>query len=462
MSTHFSNDPRYVAQLQRVEHQIAHQQLQAAAQGLNVLVKSNANDPRIYLLGARLAQTSGNRESALKSARRALGLAPQWPVSAIYLAELLAELGQTEEALQLAAQALAHDAAASAADQSNIDLFRKASAVAQRLNAHELAEKWLRQGLLAKPDDADAMHQLARTLVAKGDTGEGIRVLENLLTQHPGNTALTLNHLRACLTAQQFDKALADSATLLQADPGNALYQFYHELASGSTPKAQPAALITDLFDSQAASFDALMVGQLQYKVPQTVAALVRQWHPDADADILDLGCGTGLLGAALGPNKGVVVGVDLSHQMVAQAARRQVYDKFHMVDVLDALRETPSDQYHVLTALDVFIYIGDISSAILNAYRILLPGGHLVFTCEQLLGDSGADYALPATYRYTHQRAYVQKLLIKAGFEGVDLQDLVLHQDAGGPVQGFMVVASKPLVAKPKVVRKRTPKTAD
>lgn len=458
MQNPFSNDPRYIAQLQRVEHQISSNQLQMAAQGLNVLVKTHAKDPRLYLLGATLAQSANNQDAALKSARRAQTLAPMWPVSTIYLAELLAQVGQSEEALQLAVKALELATEQATADRGITEFLRKAAAIAQRYGAHEIAEKWLRRAVQANPDDAQAQHQLARTLIAQGDTDQGIHILETLLTQQPGNPALILNHLRACIAGHQPAKAQADAIALLELDPDNPLYAFYHELSCGKTPKAQPAALVTDLFDTQAATYDALMVGQLHYKAPQTVAALIHGWYPDDAADILDLGCGTGLLGAALGPHKGVMVGVDLSHQMVAQAVRRRVYDKFHTVNLLDALRETPADQYHVISALDAFIYVGDLSTAIPNALRILLPGGHLVFTCEQAAATD-ADYALPATYRYTHQRGYVEKLLQKAGFEGIELQDMELHRGAGQPVQGFLVVARKPLVAKPKVVRKRTPK---
>lgn len=458
MTKPFLNDSRHIEQLKHVEHQIASKQLQRAAQKLNTLVKVHPNDPRIYLLGAMLAQSTGNQQAALKSARRAHSLAPQWPVSSIYLAELLADAGQIPEALQLATDTIAHHATAATPD--DVELLRKAAALAQRANAHTLAEQWLRLALQTVPDNPTLRHLLAHSLVATGNAHEGAAMLEDLLTQQPAHPVLRLNHLRACLAAGQRDKAQADAQALLALDANNHLAQFYFELASGKTPATQPAALITELFDEQAASYDALMVGQLHYRLPQDVAALIHQWYPNHDADILDLGCGTGLLGAALGPNKGVIVGVELSHKMVAQAIRRQVYDKFHTVNLLDALRETPAEQYHVIAALDVFIYVGDLHAVFADAQRILVPGGRLVFTCEQGT-HTDADYALPDTYRYTHQRSYVQKLLKKAGFQNVALHDTQLHEAAGKTVPGFLVVAHKPEAIKTRTTRRRTPATA-
>jgi len=148
-------------------------------------------------------------------------------------------------------------------------------------------------------------------------------------------------------------------------------------------------------------------------------------------------------LGACLGPIQGVVVGVDLSAEMLAQAARHGVYDKFHQVNVLDALQATPADLYHVIAALDVFVYIGDLESVVSDAHRILVPGGRFVFSCEAGAED-GPDFAMHQSLRYTHRRSYVQRLLEQSGFQEVQIDDRVIRYEAGQPVQGLLAVARK------------------
>jgi predicted TPR repeat methyltransferase len=175
---------------------------------------------------------------------------------------------------------------------------------------------------------------------------------------------------------------------------------------------------------------------------------MIKQWHPDRKGDVLDLGCGTGLLGVSLGPIEGVLVGVDLSAGMLEQAGRHRVYDSFHHVNLLDALLATPASLYHVIAALDVFVYVGCLDAAIPNALRVLLPGGRFVFSCET--GGTG-DYALQSSYRYTHQRDYVQRLLGAAGFEDVSMKNLILRHEANQPVEGFLVVARKPVTKADK-----------
>ena len=250
--------------------------------------------------------------------------------------------------------------------------------------------------------------------------------------------------MQACLSAQQTAQAVLDGEALLAMDPANEEYKFYFDIARGLTPKTMPVAVVSGLFDGHAAGFDRHVVLQLQYKLPRDVAQMINLWHPDRKGDVLDLGCGTGLLGACLGPIEGVLVGVDLSGDMIAQATRHRVYDRFHQVNLLNALQATPENLYHVITALDVLIYVGSLEAVIPNAYRILLPGGRLVFSCEAG-GDGEADYTLQSNYRYTHQHSYVQRLLAQAGFEDIVIEDRVLRLEANQPVASFLVTARKP-----------------
>ena len=177
--------------------------------------------------------------------------------------------------------------------------------------------------------------------------------------------------------------------------------------------------------------------------MPQDVAQWILDWYPDKKVDVLDLGCGTGLLGASLGPLKGVIVGVDLSTKMIEKAAQRGVYAQFNQVNVLDALQATPESHYDVITALDVLIYVGDLSTVIPNAHRILTPSGRFVFSCEAA-PQKVKTFALQATQRFVHQQDHVNKLLKAAGFGQIQMETRALRLEAGEPVQGFVVTAQK------------------
>jgi len=107
--------------------------------------------------------------------------------------------------------------------------------------------------------------------------------------------------------------------------------------------------------------------------------------------------------------------------QLVASPVKQLALQ--HGLAVLQPTTLRTEEAQHVIAALDVFTYIGCLDVVIPNAYHILLPGARLVFSCETG-AEGAADYALPSSYRYTHQRSYVQRLLRAAGFQDIVLED--------------------------------------
>lgn len=458
-----SNTTQYLAHLKSIEQQINQDQLQEAAQQLNLLVKTDPHDPRLFLLGSRLAEAAHNPQGVLEAARKAHELALGWPTATIYLAGVLASHGEAEEAMSLAEQAIQQGASEAYRAGNETELLTKAAALAQRLGLHTKALQWLRQAEQINPDNLTVRHQIGRSQMYSGDPANAVITFTELLQRRPNNPALLNDRLRASLDAQQTAQAILDGEALVAMEPDNEVHQFYLDIARGVTPKTQPAAVVTELFDGYAASFDRSLVIQLKYKLPRDVAQMIHQWHPDRKGDVLDLGCGTGLLGVCLGRIEGALVGVDLSAAMIEQAGRHRLYGSFHRVNVLDALRDTPENLYHVIAALDVLIYIGDLATVIPNAQRILLPGGRFVFSCEtgaknETVANPG--YSLQSNYRYTHQPNYVQGLLEQAGFEEIAMEDRVLRYERDEPVAGILVTARKPLKPARKSAR-RSPKNA-
>ena len=117
-----------------------------------------------------------------------------------------------------------------------------------------------------------------------------------------------------------------------------------------------------------------------------------------------------------------------------------------------------------MITALDVLNYVGDLSSVLPNAHRILLTGGHLVFSCEASAetGDGPTqDMTLDkSTYRYTHDRKYVERLLKDSGFTDYGIEERVLRLNNNTPVNGYLITAVKSASAVKKTDR-RPPKSA-
>lgn len=422
--------------LQTVQHLITSGKLTEAADRLNAVVKSAPRDPRVYLLGMRLGEASGNPQRAEEAARKAYELGPTWPVAVTEYAALLARLGRFDDALNLGQRAVS-------LDPRDVQVLARMADVAQDAQRFDLALQWQSQLAELMPQNAGVRLLIATNLRRLTRNDEAIQRYDELIAVQPQNNAALLGRAQAHHAKGDEAAALKDCETLLEREPDNKEYLFLKTLAMGQTPASQPDAVVKGLFDPIAHTFDEHLVIGLKYKLPKQVAEIIKARYPDLKLNVLDLGCGTGLLGACLGRIDGYLIGVDLSQQMTAQAIRHNVYDRFHLVNVLDALAETPAALYDVVAALDVFIYVGDLSAAIPDAFKVLRAGGNFIFSCETATEDE-ADLVLRPTGRYAHKRSHVEALCRAAGFADITVQacDLRIEQDQ--PIAGFLVIAKK------------------
>lgn len=417
--------------------QITQGDLESAAATLNQALQHNPNDPRVFMLAGLAAEKAGNIPNAFEYLRRCASMAPKWGLGQLELALLLARQNQFQEAIEIAEQT-------ATLDPSNLQVLGSVIAVAQRARHLEMAVRHLRRGLELVPGDVGLRRLLARNL---GDLGEHTLALElwgKLIDENPKDTESLLGRVLALATQGQPTRARKDTLALLELAPGDSIYAYYNVIAHGALPLQQPVKLIQNLFDAAADRYDQRMLHALKYQLPKQIADQLIARYPDKKINVLDLGCGTGLLGVCLGRLDGALVGVDISKGMIEQAARHNVYDRFHHTNLLDALEDTPASLYQVLAALDVFIYAGDMSKAIPNALRILTAGGQFIFSCEAAPED-GPALVLQPTGRYAHQRSAIEALCTAAGFAPVEINETVLRHENNEPVNGFVVTAHKP-----------------
>ncbi|MFN4117196.1 tetratricopeptide repeat protein [Acidovorax sp.] len=430
-----ATDPN-LQHLTKARDQIAQGDLKNAALTLNKANRQWPQDPRVFMLGGLLAEKSGNVKGAFEALRKSVALAPDWGPGLLELALLLARQNQFKEAVETAEKV-------ALIEPRNLQVLAGVVDIAHRAGHAEMAVRHLRRGLELVPGDVMLRRLLARDLSELGQHEESIALWTALVAENPQDPQSLIGRVQACIAAGQPAQAEQNTAALLQLAPDDVVYQYYAQLARGETPAQQPAELTRPMFDNMAEFYDLHVVRGLKYQLPKQVGDQILARHPDKKINVLDLGCGTGLLGVCLGRLDGALVGVDPSMKMIEQAARHNVYDRFHTVNLHDALRETPDALYQVIAALDVFIYAGDVSEAIPNAHRVLAPGGMMVFSFEAA-PEQGPDLVLLPSGRYAHKRSHVEALCQAAGFATVEVRDTALREENRQPVNGFVVTACK------------------
>lgn len=289
---------------------------------------------------------------------------------------------------------------------------------------------------------ADRRFEWARESLAQGDTAAAVDLLTQALELVPGYAAgwFLLGEARE----KSGDRAGAIEAFrhARAADPSDAHGAAMHLIRLGALPQsAMPETYVRALFDGYAARFDTALTEKLDYVAPEILLRAVRAHHPEKFASLLDLGCGTGLGGAAFRPFADRLVGMDLSTGMLAQARAKGIYARLEEGDVVAFLtREAQAKvPYDLVLAADVFAYLDDLSPVTRAASAVLESGGLYAFTVET---HDGEGVILRETLRYAHGVAHVRSAL--SGLDILTLEPAVTRREKGAPVPGLVCVARK------------------
>jgi predicted TPR repeat methyltransferase len=288
------------------------------------------------------------------------------------------------------------------------DAFYLLSALCLKQERFEEARQFNFRGIIVAPAGSTSKIVLGQAYYELGRIDDAIALFENWLKDEPDNPVAT--HLLAAYCGKQ-------------------------------TPDQCSREYIVQTFDSFANSFENVL-GRLKYSGPQLVQEYLASLDlPASSLNLLDLGCGTGLVGEKLKPYARLLVGVDLSPVMLERSRAKQLYHQLHQSDIADYLREADK-QYDLITCMDTFIYVGRLEEILELIYRKLKPGGRLLFSTEKLPGALDHPYKLNISGRYSHHQDYLTALLDKTGFDILQKMDVAIRTESGYPIEGQFVCA--------------------
>ena len=137
---------------------------------------------------------------------------------------------------------------------------------------------------------------------------------------------------------------------------------------------------VADRYDEWAQNYDADLASW-SYQAPSRVAETVITRHPAARS-VLDVGCGTGLVGRALRARgfAGRIIGVDISHASLRIAEQRGGYDSLEHADLQQRLA-VEDDSVDAVVCVGVMTYLPDVEAVWQEFARVARPGGLVVAT---------------------------------------------------------------------------------
>ncbi len=109
--------------------------------------------------------------------------------------------------------------------------------------------------------------------------------------------------------------------------------------------------------------------------------AILRETKPTNNMDVLDYGCGTGLIGLFLLPHVQSVTGADNSTGMLEVLRGKIASDELENMEAIQLNLEQdslPSVRYHLITVGMAMHHIADTERVLRAFHALLLPGGTL------------------------------------------------------------------------------------
>jgi len=410
-----------------------------ALAGFEAVIVLTPHEASAYRDRGMVQQLLKRRADAIASFEKAIALKPDYAQSYNNLANVLAEEGRLDDAAARYQHALAlkpdfleaHiNLAAIFKHQGRLDdaiaHYRNALAIEPRyVEAHlHLGDVYLEQG---RPGDAlFAAEAAAREQEEPSFPHFALGVLLARCDRKDDARRHLLRHLEQ-------DEADEQGARLILAG-----------LASGPMPDRASDAQMRKLYENRAGRW-----GEAEtYRGHElAVDAVVRLFPGATGLDILDAGCGTGLVGARLRGLARRLEGVDLVPAMLEKAEDTGAYDVLQRGDLVEFLAARPA-RYDVVVSAATLIHFGDLEPVFRAAASSLRDKGLFVFTLfPNDDGEQNRDVAVAPLGGlgeggcYVHGRGYVTRLAEENGFS-VALMETGVHEydKRGNPAHGLVV----------------------
>lgn len=154
-----------------------------------------------------------------------------------------------------------------------------------------------------------------------------------------------------------------------------------------------------------------------EFKPLHDINPLRANWIDDfstvRDKQLVDVGCGGGLLAEAMAWRGANVTGIDMGEAPLAVAKIHRLESKLdidYQQTTAEALAEAQPEHYDVVTCLEMLEHVPDPASVVNACAELAVPGGDLYFSTINrnpkafLFAVVGAEYLLNLLPRGTHE----------------------------------------------------------
>ena len=363
----------------------------------------------------------------------------------------------------------------------DVDSLQALALIYFQTKQYELAQYFAGEAVRLVPTYIDGLRIRGMALMQLGRLAPALSCFERALALAPDSIEVLVNHATVLLELKRLHEALAGFDRVVALDPGNAVGWNNRANALVALGRLEEAAecydrvlairpdletarsnrflvllqlkkvsriadfALRDMFDDVATRFDQLMVDELDYRGHLHLRTLADASVPGLKAPlrVLDLGCGTGLVGNAFKDLAagGRLDGIDLAPRMLEVARKRGIYDELILGD-LETVLATSGPSYDLIVSADTMVYLGDLGPTFRGVFNRLIGGGYYLFACE---AKDGPGWEQTNVSRFRHSEAYLREEAARSNLIVFARMDCTLRYEKEAPVAGFAVALQKP-----------------
>ena len=188
-----------------------------------------------------------------------------------------------------------------------------------------------------------------------------------------------------------------------------------------------------------------------EFKPLHEINPLRLNWIDDlgqlSGKQVVDIGCGGGILAESMAARGASVTGVDLSHKAL-EVARLHLLESGHRVDYREVSAESLAEErpasFDIVTCMELLEHVPDPGRTIKACATLVKPGGHVFFSTvnrnpkSYLFAIIGAEYVLRMLPKGTHdftrfiRPSELTRWISAAGLDARELSGLAFNPLTG------------------------------
>lgn len=362
--------------------------------------------------------------------------------------DLLNNMGATLIKLKQDEKAIYYFIKAVSLNNGHYESLNNLASLYLKQDRYEIAARHYENLLENYSDDIEAHYNLAVCYMTSGDLDKALNHFDKITIDDKNFYCDSLVNIAIIyIKKKNYFQAREYLEKILSVYPDTLQATFLLDVISDSPKsKAIPEQFTKNLFDNYAVYYEKHMVEVLKYRLHEIILHFIQQMKKEdlklTSFDILDLGCGTGLVAQQLKPYARKLIGVDISEKMIHYASKKNIYNSLIQEDLIYYLANN-SNCFDMIIAADVFNYFGELINIFKHIKNHLTQNGIFIFSIE-LLEEASSHYLISKHIRFRHSEAYILDLIKASGLSLIDKQKIIPRYQDNQPVEALIFCLKK------------------